>query len=146
MIRPLVYTNGVFDVLHVGHVDYLIKARRLGERLMVAVNGDESAQGLGKGEGRPINTVAHRVNMLQALRCVDHVVVFSDPTPLESIMLYRPEILVKGGDYKHSDIVGAREVESWGGMVVTIPVVHSVSSTRLIEKMMQKHLLDGLWE
>ncbi|MCB2031375.1 MAG: adenylyltransferase/cytidyltransferase family protein [Rhodoferax sp.] len=135
MIRPLVFTNGVFDVLHIGHIDYLQKARRLGASLMVAINTDESVAALGKGPGRPINPLEHRMAMLRQLRCVDHVIAFTAPTPLQAIKLHRPDILVKGGDYKHADIVGAAEVESWGGMVVTLPFVHQVSSTKIIERM-----------
>ena len=130
--RKLVFTNGTFDILHAGHVSYLEKARRLGAALIVAVNSDKSVKKY-KGPGRPLNPLADRLRVLAALECVDYVVAFGDETPLKVIKRVRPRILVKGGDWKKNQIVGAREVESWGGRVVRMPVLTGRSSTRLIE-------------
>lgn len=132
--RPLVMTNGVFDILHVGHVECLRRASRLGNCLVVAVNSDESARGLGKGPGRPINRMADRLEMLAELHCVDGVTWFDDDTPLALINTLRPDVLVKGGDYTPEQITGAAEVTAWGGKVITIPFKHQTSTTALIER------------
>lgn len=134
MKNRVVFTNGCFDILHAGHVDFLQKARRLGDSLIVAVNSDESIRALGKGQNRPINPLHHRMAVLRQLRCVDKVVAFNEPTPLQAILMHRPDVLVKGGDYRHADIVGAAEVESWGGMVVTIPFSVQASTTAIVER------------
>ncbi len=130
----LVFTNGVFDLLHPGHVEYLEAARALGDHLLVAVNSDRSAQGLGKGIGRPVAHELARSRVLAALEAVDRVVVFEAPTPLELIALLQPDVLVKGGDYTRDTIVGADLVEAAGGRVLTIPLVPGYSTTALVEK------------
>jgi rfaE bifunctional protein nucleotidyltransferase chain/domain len=132
---PVVFTNGVFDLLHRGHVEYLEAARALGSALIVAVNADESAKSLGKGPGRPVNAAADRARVVAALACVDRVVLFDEPTPLALILAVRPDILVKGGDYDRSTIVGADVVESYGGKVMTIDLVPGHSSTRIVERL-----------
>ena len=134
MNRPMVFTNGCFDLLHAGHVDYLERARAMGECLVVGINSDSSVRKL-KGASRPINRLADRVRVLEALRCVDVVVPFSESTPLALIIQINPQILVKGGDYRVEDIVGYREVTALGGIVLTIPFTRGVSTTKLIERM-----------
>jgi len=132
--RPLVFTNGVFDVLHRGHVNYLAQARLLGAALLVGVNSDASARRLGKGPERPLNGQADRACVLAALQAVDFVVVFDEPTPCELIERVRPDVYVKGGDY---DIESLREtalVRSWGGRAVAIPFVDGYSTSRLVER------------
>ncbi len=130
----LVFTNGVFDLLHPGHVDYLEAARALGDHLLVAVNSDRSARSLGKGAGRPVAGEQARARVLAALASVDRVVIFDAVTPLELIARLRPDVLVKGGDYTRETIVGADLVEASGGRVVTIPLVPGYSTTALVEK------------
>jgi rfaE bifunctional protein nucleotidyltransferase chain/domain len=112
----VVFTNGVFDLLHPGHVDVLLAARRQGDFLIVAVNGDDSVRRL-KGPERPVRTSPERCYVLAALAAVDAVVVFDEDTPLQLIMTLRPDVLVKGGDYTEASIVGAREVREWGGVL-----------------------------
>jgi len=131
---PLVFTNGVFDLLHPGHVEYLEAARSLGDHLLVAVNSDRSARALAKGAGRPIADEHARARVLAALAVVDRVVLFDAPTPLALIAALRPDILVKGGDYTRETIVGADVVEAGGGRVVTIPLLAGYSTTALVEK------------
>ena len=130
----LVFTNGVFDLLHPGHVDVLLGARRRGERLIVGVNSDESVRRL-KGPNRPVRNAAERCYVLAALEAVDAVVVFEQDTPLELISLLRPDVLVKGGDYSESSIVGASEVRGRGGEVVVIPLTPGHSTTSTIERL-----------
>lgn len=133
--RPvLVFTNGVFDILHAGHVQGLQVAKGLGETLLVAVNTDDSVRRMRKGPGRPINTLALRMQMLAALECVDLVTWFSSDTPLTLIEAVKPDVLVKGGDYDPRTIVGASFVRSRGGMSYTIPFEHDLSTTALIER------------
>jgi D-glycero-beta-D-manno-heptose 1-phosphate adenylyltransferase len=134
MARPLVFTNGVFDILHRGHVTYLAQARALGASLLVAVNSDASVKRLYKGHGRPINRLEDRVAVLAALAAVDTVTWFEDDTPLRLIQLCRPEVLAKGGDWSAAQIVGAAEVRAWGGEVHSIPFAHERSTTALIRK------------
>ena len=129
----VVFTNGCFDLLHIGHITLLEQARRFGDRLIVAINSDESVQGL-KGPTRPIVGERERGRVLAALAAVDAVVVFGEPTPLEVIIATRPDVIVKGGDYNPETVVGAREVESWGGEVKIVPIVEGFSTTLLIEK------------
>jgi D-beta-D-heptose 7-phosphate kinase / D-beta-D-heptose 1-phosphate adenosyltransferase len=129
----VVFTNGCFDLLHIGHITLLEQARRYGDRLIVAVNSDCSVRGL-KGQNRPIVGERERVGVLAALAAIDAVVVFDEPTPLELIVAVKPDVIVKGGDYSLNTVVGAREVESWGGEVRIIPLVEGHSTTRLIEK------------
>jgi D-beta-D-heptose 7-phosphate kinase/D-beta-D-heptose 1-phosphate adenosyltransferase len=130
----LVFTNGVFDLLHPGHVDVLLAARRHGEALVVGVNSDESVRRL-KGPERPIRTAAERCYVLAALESVDVVVVFDQDTPRELITLLRPDVLVKGGDYTEATIVGASEVRARGGEVVVIPLTAGHSTTSTIERL-----------
>lgn len=132
--RPLVFTNGCFDILHRGHVTYLAQARALGAALIVAVNSDESVRRLGKGEDRPVNPLADRMALLAALECVTLVTWFEEDTPLQRILDCRPDVMVKGGDWPVEKIVGYREVTAWGGSVHSIPFVHQRSTTALMEK------------
>ena len=132
--RPLVFTNGVFDILHRGHVTYLAEARALGATLLVAVNGDASARRLGKGGDRPLNPLADRVAVVAALESVHLVTWFDEDTPLGLIRICRPEVLAKGGDWKPEAMVGATEVRSWGGSVHSIPFRHQLSTTALLDK------------
>ena len=132
--RPMVMTNGCFDILHRGHVAYLEQAAKLGACLLVAVNTDESVKRQGKGQDRPINLLQDRLTMLAALACVDIVTWFDADTPIELIHRLRPDVLVKGGDWPVDKIVGNTEVSGWGGRVVSIPFIHQKSTTGLLEK------------
>ena len=134
LARPLVFTNGCFDLLHRGHVTYLAQARSLGASLVVAVNSDASVKRLKKGAQRPLNTLADRMAVLTALECVSLVICFDQDTPLELILSVKPEILVKGGDWSPENIVGAKEVIAWGGQVHSIPFQFDRSTTALISK------------
>jgi D-glycero-beta-D-manno-heptose 1-phosphate adenylyltransferase len=129
-----VFTNGVFDLLHRGHVTYLAQARALGAALIVALNGDASARRLGKGDGRPVNTLEDRLALIAALAAVDAVTWFDEDTPAALIETLRPEVLVKGGDWPAEKIVGAVATLGRGGRVVSIPFEHQRSSTALLEK------------
>jgi D-glycero-beta-D-manno-heptose 1-phosphate adenylyltransferase len=131
--RPLVFTNGVFDILHRGHVTYLARARALGASLLVALNSDSSARRLGKGEDRPINPLADRMALVAALEPVTLVTWFEEDTPLALVLASRPEVLVKGGDWSVDAIVGASEVRGWGGAVQSIPFEHQRSTTALLQ-------------
>jgi rfaE bifunctional protein nucleotidyltransferase chain/domain len=132
--RPLVFTNGVFDILHRGHVTYLAQARALGASMIVAVNSDASVKRLGKGEDRPVNSLNDRMAVLAALACVDLVTWFEEDTPLQRILACRPDVLVKGGDWQVDRIVGHREVTGWSGKVCSIPFLHERSTTATLEK------------
>jgi rfaE bifunctional protein nucleotidyltransferase chain/domain len=132
--RPRVFTNGVFDILHRGHVTYLEQARALGASLTVAVNSDASVRRLGKGDDRPMNALDDRMAVLAALACVDLVVAFDDDTPRALIVACMPEILVKGGDYTAATTAGAAEVVAAGGRFVAVPFTHDRSTTALIAK------------
>ena len=132
--RPLVFTNGCFDVLHRGHVTYLAQARALGASLLVGVNSDASVKRQGKGDDRPINTEQDRMAVLAALESVSLVVKFDEDTPLSLILACRPEVLVKGGDWKPENIVGSTEVLGWSGEVHSIPFLHERSTTALLKK------------
>ncbi|AUM00719.1 D-glycero-beta-D-manno-heptose 1-phosphate adenylyltransferase [Rhodocyclaceae bacterium] len=132
--RPLVFTNGCFDILHRGHVTYLAQARALGAAMVVALNTDASVRSLGKGADRPVNPLEDRLAVIAALACVDLVTWFDDDTPLARIVTCRPEVLVKGGDWTPERIVGAAEVRGWGGSVHAIPFVHPRSTTALIQR------------
>ena len=127
----VVFTNGVFDLLHPGHVDVLLGARRCGDALIVGVNSDVSVRSL-KGPGRPVRTEAERAYVLAAFETVDCVVVFGQDTPLELVNALRPDVLVKGGDYSESTIVGAAEVRSWGGDVRVIPLTPGQSTSNIL--------------
>jgi len=130
----LVFTNGVFDLLHVGHVRYLAQARALGDALVVAINSDRTVREL-KGPGRPVFDQAERAEILAALRHVDYVVVFDDISPRNLIRELLPDVLVKGGDYQLDEIHGREEVEAAGGEVISLPFVPGASTTVLIERM-----------
>jgi len=132
--RPLVFTNGVFDVLHRGHVTYLAESGALGSSLLVALNSDASARQLGKGPNRPINTLEDRLAVVAALASVSLATWFEQDTPLQLILGCRPEVLVKGGDWPIDKIVGGREVAGWGGRVVSIPFRFERSTTSLISR------------
>lgn len=132
--RPLAFTNGVFDILHRGHVTYLAEARALGAAMVVALNSDASVKRLGKGDDRPINTLEDRMAVIAALECVDLVTWFEEDTPLNRILEARPEVLVKGGDWSVDKIVGAAEVKSWGGSVHSIVFQHERSTTATLAK------------
>jgi len=134
LARPLVFTNGVFDLLHRGHVSYLAQARALGAALLVALNGDASARRLGKGPDRPLNPLEDRMALVAALEPVDAVTWFDDDSPLVLIVACAPEVLVKGGDWPVEKIVGAKEVLARGGKVVSIPFEHLRSTTALVER------------
>jgi rfaE bifunctional protein nucleotidyltransferase chain/domain len=137
LARPLVMTNGVFDVLHRGHVSYLARARDLGASLLVAINTDASARRLGKGPERPLNRQADRAFMLAALQSVDMVTFFDEDTPVALISQLRPDILVKGGDYDMSKLPETALVQSWGGKALALPFVDGYSTTALVEKIRQ---------
>ena len=130
----IVFTNGVFDLLHPGHVRYLQEARRLGDALVVAVNSDRSARALDKGDDRPLNPDAERAEVLAALACVDAVVIFDEDTPHEIVTALQPDVLVKGADWGPDAIVGRDVVEARGGKVVRIPMAEGYSTTKLIGK------------
>jgi D-beta-D-heptose 7-phosphate kinase/D-beta-D-heptose 1-phosphate adenosyltransferase len=132
--RRLVFTNGVFDILHVGHVRYLAQARTLGDALLVAINSDRTVREL-KGADRPVFDQAERAEILAALRCVDYVTVFDNISPRSLITELLPDVLVKGGDYQLDQIHGREEVEAAGGQVISLPFVEGASTTQLIERM-----------
>ena len=134
LARPLVFTNGCFDILHRGHVTYLAQARALGAALVVGVNSDASVRRQGKGEDRPINPLANRMAVLAGLAAVDMVVAFEEDTPINLIRLVHPDVLVKGGDWAVSAMVGSDEVLGWGGQVYSIPFLHTTSTTATLAK------------
>lgn len=132
--KKIVFTNGTFDILHLGHVTYLQKARKFGDLLVVGVNSDASVKSY-KTPDRPINPQNDRMAVLAALACVDYVVLFEEPTPIKLILDLKPHVLAKGADWKKSQIAGAQEVESWGGQVKLIQFVAGRSTTNIINKM-----------
>jgi D-beta-D-heptose 7-phosphate kinase/D-beta-D-heptose 1-phosphate adenosyltransferase len=132
--KKVAFTNGCFDILHAGHIASLTEAAATADYLIVALNADASVKGL-KGPGRPVNDENARALVMAALTMVDAVILFSEPTPLELIMALKPDVLVKGGDYTKETIVGANEVESWGGQVVINPIVEGFSTTSIINKL-----------
>jgi rfaE bifunctional protein nucleotidyltransferase chain/domain len=132
--RPLVFTNGVFDILHRGHASYLAQARALGASLIVGVNSDASVKMLGKGDDRPINSEADRQALLAALESVDMAVLFTEQTPVNLIEKIRPDIYVKGGDYEIDTLAETHLVKSWGGKAVAIPFLYERSTTSLLGK------------
>jgi rfaE bifunctional protein nucleotidyltransferase chain/domain len=134
MPRPLVFTNGCFDILHRGHATYLAQARSLGAALIVAANSDASVRRLGKGEDRPVIALADRMALLAALECVSLVTWFDEDTPIARIHDCHPDVLVKGGDWPVEKIVGYAEVTGWGGSVHSIPFIHQRSTTALLDK------------
>lgn len=143
----VVFTNGVFDILHVGHVTYLEAAKNLGQRLVVGINDDASVRSLSKGPERPIHPEHARAAVVAALRAVDATIIFSESTPLEIITAIEPDVLVKGGDYdpnetdasKKTYMVGSKEVKSYGGYVASIPLVAGFSTTTAVNKMRNMH-------
>lgn len=135
--RKVVFTNGCFDLLHKGHVTYLERARALGDILIVAVNSDESVKKL-KGDDRPLNTLADRLEVIAALECVDYVTWFEEDTPLNTILTIKPTLLVKGGDWKVDQIVGSKEVLDWGGKVKSLTYVQGKSTTQIIAQARRK--------
>lgn len=132
--RSVVFTNGVFDLLHVGHVRYLQEARSLGDALVVGINSDRTVREL-KGEERPVTNESERAEILAALRCVDYITVFDDISPRSLIAQLLPDVLVKGGDWELDQIHGREEVEAAGGKVMSLPFVSGASTTGIIEKM-----------
>jgi len=132
--RPLVFTNGVFDILHRGHASYLAQARALGASLVVGVNSDTSVKMLGKGDDRPINTEADRQALLAALSSVDMTVLFVEQTPVNLIAKIHPDIYVKGGDYDIDSLEETRLVKTWGGKAIAIPFLYERSTTALLGK------------
>jgi D-beta-D-heptose 7-phosphate kinase/D-beta-D-heptose 1-phosphate adenosyltransferase len=135
--KKLVFTNGCFDLLHVGHVRYLNCARAMGDALVVAVNSDRSIREI-KGKGRPIVPEAERAEVLSALACIDYIFIFDDPTPQQVIDAIVPDVLVKGADWDLSEIVGRETVEKGGGIVRNIPLVEGSSTTGIIEKVIER--------
>jgi rfaE bifunctional protein nucleotidyltransferase chain/domain len=132
---PVVFTNGVFDLLHPGHIDVLLGARAEGKQLVVGLNSDASVRRLGKGPERPVRSEADRAYVLAALAIVDAVVIFDQDTPIELVRAIEPDVIVKGGDYTPASVVGAAEVAARGGRVVIIPVTPGHSTTSTIEKL-----------
>jgi D-beta-D-heptose 7-phosphate kinase/D-beta-D-heptose 1-phosphate adenosyltransferase len=132
--RRIVFTNGCFDLLHVGHVRYLQTAHDMGDILIVGLNTDASVQSLNKGNGRPVTPQGQRAEVLAALACVDYVVLFDEPDPGQLIADLKPDILVKGGDWKPEQIIGRESVEARGGLVRTIPLVPDISTTTIIDR------------
>ncbi len=134
--KKVVFTNGCFDLIHAGHVDYLQKAKALGDLLVVGMNSDSSVRRI-KGEKRPILSQELRATVLDSLKPVDYVVIFEEDTPIKLIEAIKPDILVKGGDWKIEDIVGREFVESYGGRVVTIPFEYDISTTKIVERIIK---------
>ncbi|SSY80249.1 D-glycero-beta-D-manno-heptose 1-phosphate adenylyltransferase [Alysiella crassa] len=132
--RPLVFTNGCFDIIHRGHVSYLAQARALGGSLILALNTDASVKRQGKGDDRPINELAQRAAVCAALQSVDLVTWFDEDTPFDLIQLIQPDVLVKGGDWSPDKIVGAAETLARGGAVHSIPFLHETSTTKMLQK------------
>ena len=136
--RPLVFTNGCFDILHRGHVTLLAQARTWGASMIVALNSDASVKRLGKGVDRPVNPLPDRLAVMAALECVSLLTWFEEDTPLACILACRPDVLVKGGDWPVEKIVGNQELALWGGQTVSIPFIHQKSTTALLDKI--RHL------
>lgn len=132
--KKIVFTNGCFDILHAGHVDYIEKARKSGDFLIVGLNSDRSIRAI-KGPDRPINCQADRIKVLSALACVDAVVIFEEETPLNLIRALKPDVLIKGADWKIRDIAGAKDVMSWGGRVKLVRLVPGRSTTNTLKKL-----------
>ncbi len=131
--KAVVFTNGCFDILHLGHVVYLQKAQKQGDLLVVALNSDASVKRL-KGNERPLNPLRDRMEVLAALECVDFVTWFEEDDPIQLIRLLKPQVLVKGGDWKPDQILGSKDVKSWGGTVKSLAFVKGRSTTKIIEK------------
>ena len=145
--RTIVFTNGCFDILHVGHVRYLAAARSEGDVLVVGLNSDESARSI-KQENRPIVSQDQRAEVLAGLECVDYITVFNEPDPLKLIQALKPDVLVKGADWKEEDIIGADVVKAGGGKVVRVDVVPDISTSWIIQRIVKRHQHmggKGLW-
>jgi D-beta-D-heptose 7-phosphate kinase/D-beta-D-heptose 1-phosphate adenosyltransferase len=138
--RTLVFTNGCFDLLHIGHVTYLQEAARLGDILVVAINSDESVRRL-KGHDRPVVKEGDRAGLLAALSCVDHVLIFQEDTPQMLLRQIRPDVLVKGGTYSLNEVVGRDVVEQFGGRVVVVSHVDGVSTTKIVAELLSRNRL-----
>ena len=134
LVQPIVFTNGVFDIRHRGHVTYLEQARALGASLVIALNSDTSARGLGKGPGRPLNSEADRACVLAALTSVDLVTLFDEATPVELLKLVRPQVYAKGGDYDIEALEETRCVRSWGGRALALGFVDGYSTSALVAR------------
>lgn len=137
----VIFTNGCFDLLHIGHTRYLQEAKRLGDRLVVGINSDDSVRQLAKGTNRPIVPAEQRAEVLAALECVNYVTIFDEPDPLALIQALKPNILVKGGDWAMDRIVGKEFVEAQGGSVRSIPLIPDISTTKIVEKILAQHSL-----
>ena len=137
----VIFTNGCFDLLHIGHTRYLQEAKRLGDRLVVGINSDDSVRQLAKGTNRPIVPAEQRAEVLAALACVNYVTIFDEPDPLALIQALKPNILVKGGDWSTDRIVGKEFVEAQGGLVRSIPLIPDISTTKIVEKILAQHSL-----
>ena len=131
--KTIVFTNGCFDILHVGHTRYLREARKQGDVLVLGLNSDKSVKSL-KGEERPLIPEDERADVVASLESIDYVTIFDEPTPLELIEYLKPHVLVKGGDWEEEDVVGRESVERWGGRVAIIPEIKGSSTTNIIEK------------
>ena len=140
--HKVVFTNGVFDILHVGHLHCLETAKSFGSKLIVAINEDDSVKRLGKGENRPINSEDNRAQLLTGLSCVDLVVIFSEDTPLEAIKLIEPDVLVKGGDWSVDDIVGSDTVIKNGALVRSLSLIEGRSTTNIVDKILSSTEID----
>jgi len=137
--EKIVFTNGCFDILHLGHILYLEKSKSKGDKLIVAINNDESVRKL-KGNSRPITSESGRAILIAALETVDYVIIFNGLTPLELIKTLKPDILTKGGDWKTKDIVGADVVQSYGGKIISIPYIEGYSTSSIISKIQRVNL------
>lgn len=135
--KTIVFTNGCFDIIHRGHIEFLQKAKLLGDILIIGLNSDASVKRL-KGKPRPYQDEQDRAKILNVMKMVDVVVIFDEDTPLELICEIKPDMLVKGGDYNSQSIVGAKEVESWGGSVKTIPFIKGYGTSKLVEKILER--------
>ena len=136
--KKVVFTNGVFDILHIGHIRYLEKARAMGDILVVALNTDSSVKRL-KGKHRPLVSQRERTELVASLDSVDYVTLFAEDTPLKTIVALHPDIIIKGGDYQLSEIVGMKEVKGWGGKVKRIPLVKGYSTTQFINRVLKSN-------
>jgi rfaE bifunctional protein nucleotidyltransferase chain/domain len=136
--KKLVFTNGVFDLLHAGHAGYLTEARNVGDALIIGLNSDESVRAI-KGPNRPIQQEADRALLLASLKCTDAVVIFDEETPLEIIQFIVPDILIKGADYSRETIVGAEIVEALGGRVLTVPLSEGRSTSGIVERILERY-------
>ena len=133
--KRIVFTNGCFDLMHAGHVSYLLTARQQGDLLVIGLNSDRSVRAI-KGPARPIVEQAMRAQVLEALECVDYITIFDEPDPLQLILAVRPDVLVKGADWEENQIIGASEVEASGGRVVRVPLVPDISTSEIIRRIL----------